>query len=82
MTLRNLTLISKASGLQTGYATLDSIRAVLQSGNFTGLDPDPIITLHGYSGGSISAGWVFALLIFLRPRLIIQGIRTPTRLRT
>jgi hypothetical protein len=48
----------EASGLQTGYSTLDSIRAALKSSNFTGLGEKPITTLHGYSGGSIGAGWV------------------------
>jgi len=50
-----------ASGPQMGYATLDSIRAVLESRNVTGIDNNPIITLHGYSGGAIASGWVRSL---------------------
>jgi hypothetical protein len=47
-----------ASGLQAGYGILDSIRAVLQSGNITGLNAKPITTLHGYSSGAQGIGWV------------------------
>jgi hypothetical protein len=47
-----------ASGLQAGYATIDSIRAVLYSGNFTDLSRSPTTTVYGFSGGSISAAWV------------------------
>jgi hypothetical protein len=46
------------SGLHSGYATLDSIRAVKQSGYFTGVDPDPKITMNGYSGGALAVSWV------------------------
>lgn len=35
------------SGLQMGYATLDSIRAALQSESITGLQPDAITTMTG-----------------------------------
>jgi len=41
-----------------GYATLDSIRAVQKSSNFTGIAKNATITLNGYSGGGISAAWV------------------------
>lgn len=51
-------LIKTASGLQAGYAQLDGFRAVKQSGNFTGIGPDPVITMYGYSGGGVSVAWV------------------------
>jgi hypothetical protein len=47
-----------AAGLQAAYATLDSLRAVKQSGSITGISSDPIITLAGYSGGAFIAAWV------------------------
>jgi hypothetical protein len=49
-----------------GYATLDSIRAVLSSTNITGINPNPTITLNGYSGGSIAAGWVSNSVSYLK----------------
>jgi hypothetical protein len=51
-------LTSLASGLHSAFSTLDSIRAVIKSGNITGISSDPVITINGYSGGSIPAGWV------------------------
>jgi hypothetical protein len=53
-----------ASGLQLGYATLDSIRAVKQSTYITGISPNPITTINGYSGGAIAAAWVRLHLAF------------------
>jgi hypothetical protein len=52
------------SGLQVAYACLDSIRAVKNSLNFTGLSPDPIITLYGYSGGGYAGSWVSLMAFF------------------
>ena len=46
------------SGLHSGYTTLDSIRAVKQSGHFTGIHSDPTITMNGYSGGALAVSWV------------------------
>jgi hypothetical protein len=46
------------SGLHSGYTTLDSIRAVKQSGAFTGISADPTITMNGYSGGALAVSWV------------------------
>lgn len=63
-----------ASGLQAGYATLDSIRAVQQSKNITGIDPKAITTLHGYSSGAQAVGWV-------RPTLFSQRSRTHMQIK-
>jgi hypothetical protein len=46
------------SGLHSGYTTLDSIRAVKNSGAITGIHPDPTITMNGYSGGALAISWV------------------------
>lgn len=62
-----------AAGMQTGYATLDSIRAVLQSGNITGLAPNPDITMWGYSGGSIATEFAAELQPTYAPELRILG---------
>ena len=59
--LRNdffLTIYYIATGLQAAYATLDSLRAIKQSGNVTGISSDPIISVVGYSGGGFVAAWV------------------------
>lgn len=37
------------------HAILDGIRAATRSGNFTGIDPDAIFALWGYSGGAITS---------------------------
>jgi Secretory lipase len=47
-----------------GYSTLDSIRAVWSSGNFTGIDQKPLTTLYGYSGGAVASGWVDFITYF------------------
>lgn len=51
------------SGLQAGYATLDSVRAALSapSTTLTGLSPDARYALWGYSGGSIATEWAAEL---------------------
>jgi hypothetical protein len=54
-----VTYIITGSGLQSGYATLDSIRAVQKSGHITGISANPITTLSGYSGGALAASWVW-----------------------
>lgn len=51
-------LTQAAAGLQSGYSQIDGFRAAKQSGNITGLGPDPIITMYGYSGGGVTAAWV------------------------
>jgi hypothetical protein len=50
---------------------LDSIRAVLNSGNFTSISPKPITTFFGYSGGAVASGWVSrsSLFRFDNPKL-------------
>lgn len=44
-------------GPTSGYATLDSIRAALQTSNETGIDKDAQVAMWGYSGGTIASGW-------------------------
>lgn len=48
-------------GVQAGRATLDSLRVVMNSANFSGISPKAKIVIHGYSGGSIATGWAAEL---------------------
>jgi hypothetical protein len=45
------------AGRQAGKATLNSIRAALQSENITGIKTDADVALWGYSGGTMGTGW-------------------------
>lgn len=62
-----------ASGLQAGYATLDSLRAVMRSGNITGIDSKPTTTMLGYSSGGQAVGWATELHPTYAPELEIAG---------
>lgn len=48
-------------GIQAGHGVLDSLRAVLNSKNTTGIDPSADTVIWGYSGGSLASGWASAL---------------------
>ena len=56
-------------GRQSGKATLNSIRATLNSGNFTGIEEDAQVAMWGYSGGSLASGWAAALQPTYAPEL-------------
>lgn len=56
-----------------GQATLDGIRAALQSGSLTGISKTPTITMWGYSGGSFVTGWAAELQPSYAPELHISG---------
>lgn len=60
-------------GYQAGYATLDSIRACLNSVNFTGINSDVTIVMTGYSGGALATGWAAQLQPSYAPDLYISG---------
>jgi hypothetical protein len=62
------------SGPGMAFATLDSLRAMKNSGNLTGLIEDPTVTLNGYSGGGITAAWTGELHAEYAPELRIDGI--------
>lgn len=62
------------SGPTMAYATLDSMRAMLQSEAITGLQPNAKITLNGYSGGGIAAAWTGELHGVYAPEVNIAGI--------
>lgn len=56
-------------GRQSGQATLDSIRAVLQSEAITGVLPDAKVAMWGYSGGTVPSAWAAQLQPSYAPAL-------------
>lgn len=56
-----------------GYATLDGIRAAINSASFTGISKTPTITMWGYSGGSLASLWAAELQPTYAPELKIAG---------
>ena len=68
-------LAAFGNGNQAGRAVLDSIRAVLASGDATGVQHDALVTLQGYSGGAIASEWATSLQPSYAPELekIIAG---------
>lgn len=59
------------SGKQCGQATLDGVRAVLNSQDITGIAPkkDVDVQMWGYSGGSIATEWAAELQPIYAPEL-------------
>uniref|UniRef100_A0A060T861 ARAD1D04400p n=1 Tax=Blastobotrys adeninivorans TaxID=409370 RepID=A0A060T861_BLAAD len=60
---------SFCAGVLGGKITLDSIKAVLASGQLTGVAEDSKVTLWGYSGGSQPSGWAAELQPEYAPEL-------------
>ncbi|CAN6674025.1 hypothetical protein TRVA0_050S00342 [Trichomonascus vanleenenianus] len=59
---------------QSGQATLDSIRAVLNySKNITGVEKNAKVALWGYSDGALATGWATQLAPSYYPELEIIG---------
>lgn len=57
------------AGKQSGQATLNSLRAALNSEDITGIDPDAKAAFWGYLGGTIASGWAAALQPEYAPEL-------------
>lgn len=57
----------------SGYATLDGIRAALQSTDFTGISSNPTVAMWGYSGGSLASLFAAELQPSYAPELKIAG---------
>ncbi|OAX77307.1 hypothetical protein ACJ72_08397 [Emergomyces africanus] len=61
------------AGLQSAYATLDSVRVVLAEGRKVGLDINARYVLWGYSGGAFAGGLAAELQPFYAPELQFTG---------
>ncbi|PNY25270.1 Lipase 4 [Tolypocladium capitatum] len=61
-----------ANGL-AGHATLDGIRAAINSASFTGIRPNPTISMWGYSGGAQATLWAAELQPSYAAELNIAG---------
>ncbi|KAF3985901.1 hypothetical protein FT663_05115 [Candidozyma haemuli var. vulneris] len=57
------------AGKQSGQATINSLRAALNSEDISGIDPDAKAAFWGYSGGTIASGWAAALQPEYAPEL-------------
>ena len=65
-------LAAFTAGVQSGHATIDSIRAVLNAG--FGLAADANCALWGYSGGAAASEWAAELQVQYAPELRLAGI--------
>lgn len=61
------------AGWLAGYAVLNSVKAILSTGNQTGIDPNAEVTFWGYSGGSLGSGWGAQLQPTYYPELNLIG---------
>lgn len=57
-----------------GKSVLNSVRAILSSGNITGIDSDASVSFWGYSGGSLATGWASLLEPTYAPELSSQVV--------
>ena len=64
-------LASFTAGVQSGHATLDSVRAVLSSG--FGLASNASYVMWGYSGGALASEWAAELQVQYAPELQFSG---------
>lgn len=65
-------LASFTAGVESGHATIDSVRAVLHP-NF-GLETNAKYALWGYSGGALASEWAAELQVQYAPELNFAGI--------
>ena len=61
------------ANINSGQATLDGVRAALSSAAITGLASRPVITMWGYSGGSVATSFAAEMQPTYAPDLIIAG---------
>lgn len=64
-------LAAFTAGVQSGHATLDSVRAVLETG--FGLSSSVRYALWGYSGGALASEWAAELQVQYAPELNFSG---------
>lgn len=59
-----------AAGIQSGLATLDSIRAVYHESHDNGVAQDASVIAWGYSGGALATEWAMELQLLHAPELL------------
>lgn len=62
-----------AAGLQSGQATLDSVRLALREAPKVGLQTNAKYAMWGYSGGALACGWAAELQPTYAPELEFAG---------
>lgn len=62
-------LASFTAGVQSGHATIDSIRAAFNANKTLGLDVDARYALWGYSGGALASEWAAELAVQYAPEV-------------
>ena len=65
-------LASFVAGVQSGHATIDAVRAVLNSG--FGLLDGAKYALWGYSGGALASEWAAELAVQYAPEMTFAGV--------
>ncbi|ROV98076.1 hypothetical protein VMCG_07013 [Cytospora schulzeri] len=66
-------LASFTAGVQSGHATIDSVRAVLNACEKLGLAKDARYAMWGYSGGALASEWAAELQVQYAPELNFSG---------
>lgn len=66
-------LASFTAGVQSGHATIDSIRAVLNVNKKLGLAKDARYAMWGYSGGALASEWAAELQVQYAPEMNFSG---------
>lgn len=62
-------LASFTAGVQSGHATIDSIRAAFNANETLGLDVDARYALWGYSGGALASEWAAEMAVQYAPEV-------------
>lgn len=66
-------LASFTAGVQSGHATIDSIRAAFNANETLGLDVDARYAMWGYSGGALASEWAAELAVQYAPEMNFSG---------
>lgn len=62
-------LASFTAGVQSGHATIDSIRAAFNANETLGLDANARYAMWGYSGGALASEWAAELAVQYAPEV-------------
>lgn len=67
-------LASFTAGVQSGHATIDSIRAAFNANETLGLDVNARYAMWGYSGGALASEWAAELAVQYAPEVGCPGL--------